>query len=134
MVPGYQYSLVRLVPHMFGIADPVGLYPPPNTFGTNHGMLGTQTSGMSHEATVLAETDAPDDRPVETLDVRELGPPEPLQRTFELLADLPDETVLVQHNDRAPQFLYPKLEDRGYSYETVETDDVVTVVWREVDQ
>jgi len=67
--------------------------------------------------------------------VRSLGPPEPLQRTLELLAELPDETVLVQRNDRAPQFLDPKLEDRGYAYETVEgseasDDEVVTVIWQ----
>jgi len=37
----------------------------------------------------------------------------------------------VQVNDRAPQHLYPRLEERGYSYDTVETDEgVVTVVWR----
>ncbi|WP_418280246.1 DUF2249 domain-containing protein [Halorubrum sp. DTA98] len=87
---------------------------------------------MSHDATVLAETDAPADRPVETLDVRELGPPEPLQRTLELLAELSDEVVLAQRNDRAPQFLYPKLDERGYAYETVEDDDATwTVVWTE---
>lgn len=85
---------------------------------------------MSRETTVLEETDAPADRPVETLDVADLGPPEPLRRTLELLPDLPDETVLVQRNDRVPQFLFPKLDDRGYAYDTVETDDgVVTAIW-----
>jgi uncharacterized protein (DUF2249 family) len=64
------------------------------------------------------------------LDARELPPPQPLQRTLERLAELESETVLVQLNDRAPQHLYPKLEERGYAYETVERDDVVrTVVW-----
>jgi hypothetical protein len=86
---------------------------------------------MELETTALERTDAPADRPVETLDVRALGPPEPLRQTLELLADLPDETVLVQRNDRAPQFLYPKLDDRGYAYETVELSDaVVTAIWR----
>ncbi|OLZ41138.1 hypothetical protein A6E15_09115 [Natrinema saccharevitans] len=62
---------------------------------------------------------------------RSAGPPEPLQRTLETLVDLPDETVLVQRNDRVPQFLFPKLDGRGYSYEAVERDDdVVTVIWR----
>lgn len=88
---------------------------------------------MSHGTRVPDETSAPTDWPVERLDVRELGPPKPLQRTLELLGDLDDDVVLVQHNDRAPQFLYPKLDDRGYTHETVETDDaVVTVIWREV--
>lgn len=85
---------------------------------------------MPRETSVLEETEAPTDRPVETLDVADLGPPEPLRRTLELLADLPDETVLVQRNDRVPQFLFPKLDDRGYAYDTVEADDgVVTAIW-----
>ena len=85
---------------------------------------------MSRETAALAETDAPTDRPVETLDVADLGPPEPLRRTLELLADLPAETVLVQRNDRVPQFLFPKLDDRGYAHDTIETDDgVVTAIW-----
>ena len=76
-------------------------------------------------------TRAPVDRPRDRLDVRSLGPPEPLQRTLERLVELPDETVLVQRNDRTPQFLYPKLEDRGYTYETVDCgDEVVTAIWR----
>lgn len=87
---------------------------------------------MQSPASVVERTDAPSDSPREVLDVRELGPPEPLATTLERLVELPDETVLVQRNDRAPQFLYPKLEDRGYAYETVELDDeVVTVVWRD---
>ncbi|WP_440772785.1 DUF2249 domain-containing protein [Natronorubrum sp. DTA28] len=81
---------------------------------------------------VVERTDAPTDRPREVLDVRSLGPPEPLAKTLETLADSPDETVLVQRNDRVPQFLYPKLEDRGYAFETVEREDeVVTVIWTE---
>ncbi|QKY15418.1 DUF2249 domain-containing protein [Halorubrum sp. CBA1229] len=89
---------------------------------------------MTPETSVLEETDAPTDRQVETLDVADLGPPEPLRQTLELLADLPDETVLVQHNDRAPQFLFPKLADRGYAHDTVETDDgVVTAIWAAAD-
>ena len=81
---------------------------------------------------IVDRTDAPSDRPRETIDVRSLGPPEPLKRTLETLVDHPAETVLVQRNDRVPQFLFPKLDDRGYAHETVERDDdVVTVIWRE---
>ena len=80
-------------------------------------------------ALLAAETDAPLDRGVRELDVRNLGPPKPLSETLETLPDLEGE-VLVQHNDRAPQHLYPKLADRGYAYETVETDDAtITVIW-----
>jgi len=80
----------------------------------------------------VAAVDAPASRPRETLDVRNLGPPKPLSETLELLPELDDETVLVQVNDRAPQHLYPKLDDRGYVYDTVELDDAtVTAIWRE---
>lgn len=88
---------------------------------------------------------APTHRPTETLDVQELGPPKPLSRTLERLAELDDETVLIQRNDRAPQHLYPRLSERGYVFETVEGADgadeagdgveegdevVVTAIWR----
>lgn len=103
-----------------------------NMFGTTVGASRGERSPMGSNATrVLAETAAPTDAPVERLDVRSLGPPKPLTNTLETLADLADDAVLVQDNDRAPQHLYPKLDDRGYAYETVETDDAtVTVIWR----
>ncbi|GCF14655.1 hypothetical protein Harman_25900 [Haloarcula mannanilytica] len=82
-------------------------------------------------AALISETDSPDDAPTEQLDVRSLGPPKPLKQTLERLVDLDDSTVLIQVNDRAPQHLYPKLDDRGYDFETVESDDTtVTVIWR----
>lgn len=81
---------------------------------------------------VLERTDAPDGRPTRELDVRALGPPEPLVETLETLADLDDEVVLLQYNDRRPQHLLPKLDDRGYAYAHVETDDaLVTAIWRD---
>ena len=89
---------------------------------------------MAQKTSVLEETAAPTGHPVETLDVADLGPPEPLRQTLEPLADLPDETVLIQYNDRAPQFLFPKLGDRSYVCDTVETDDgVVTAIWTDPD-
>ena len=82
------------------------------------------------ERLVREELGLPDDAPTERLDVRNLGPPKPLKNTLERLVDLDDDTVLVQLNDRAPQHLYPKLEDRGYEYETTEAEDgVVTAIW-----
>jgi hypothetical protein len=81
--------------------------------------------------TLRAATTAPADRPCELLDARELPPPEPLQRTLEWTADAAG-AVLVQVNDRAPQHLYPRLTERGFEYDTAETDDgVVTAVWQE---
>lgn len=87
---------------------------------------------MSERLDTEPNSRAPEDRPRERLDVRTLPPPEPLRRTLERLAELGDDVVLVQENDRAPQHLYPMLEERGYAYETAETDEgVVTVIWRE---
>jgi uncharacterized protein (DUF2249 family) len=86
---------------------------------------------MIDAPTIISKTSAPDDRPWETLDARDLPPPQPLQNTLERLVDLDTGTVLVQLNDRAPQHLYPKLTDRGYEYETTEIDGIVTtVIWR----
>jgi len=86
------------------------------------------STGLDADA-VVAQTAAPADAPRERLDVRNLGPPKPLANTLERLADL-DDAVLVQYNDRAPQHLYPELDDRGYDYETVERGGVVvTVIW-----
>lgn len=86
---------------------------------------------MAEMADIIAATSAPRDRPQETLDARDLPPPQPLQNTLERLTELDAETVLVQLNDRAPQHLYPKLADREYEYETIETEGiVVTVIWR----
>ncbi len=77
--------------------------------------------------------DAPSEEAV-TLDVRSLGPPEPLVKTLETLEEI-EERVLIQYNDRAPQHLYPKLDDRGYQYETIETENaVVTIIWSEESQ
>lgn len=81
---------------------------------------------------IRSKVTAPSDRPWETLDARELPPPQPLQNTLERLADRDEDVVLAQVNDRAPKHLYPKLTERGYEYETTEADaGVVTVIWRE---
>jgi len=86
---------------------------------------------MSGIDALLAETDAPSTTISAELDVRELPPPEPLKRTLETLADLDGDGVVVQVNDRVPQHLFPRLDDRGFAYETVERDDrVVTAIWR----
>jgi uncharacterized protein (DUF2249 family) len=77
-------------------------------------------STPDYTATALDAVDVPPDAAVETLDVRDLGPPEPLKETLERLVDCDDGTVLVQVNDRAPRHLYPKLTDRGYEYETID--------------
>lgn len=102
-----------------------------NVFVTNPSILDADVSRMSGVDSMLAETGAPSTRVHEVLDVRELPPPEPLKLTLETLADLDDEGVVVQVNDRVPQHLFPRLDDRGFAYETVERDDrVLTAIWR----
>lgn len=51
------------------------------------------------------------------LDNRGLSPPEPMLRTLERLTEIGPEDVLWIHNERVPAFLFPELEDLGYSYE-----------------
>ncbi|EMA72174.1 DUF2249 domain-containing protein [Halorubrum distributum] len=84
------------------------------------------------ERAVAERTDAPTDGEAVSLDVRNLGPPKPLRETLERVETLGDGDVLVQYNDRTPQFLFPRLEDRGFAYAAVDTDAtdaVVTAIW-----
>ena len=48
------------------------------------------------------------------IDVRELGPPEPMVRILETLSQVDEKTLLLVHHHREPMMLYPKLEERGY--------------------
>jgi uncharacterized protein (DUF2249 family) len=60
---------------------------------------------------------AHDDADVIVVDVRGLEPPEPMVRTLEALAAMPRGKTLVQINVRVPQFLLPKLKERGFVYD-----------------
>jgi uncharacterized protein (DUF2249 family) len=60
------------------------------------------------------------DDDVIVLDVRGLEPPEPMVRTLEALAAMPRGKTLVQLNVRVPQYLLPKLEERGFTYDVRE--------------
>ncbi len=71
-----------------------------------------------------------DDEPT-VVDVRELPPPEPLQETLSTLELMDNAAVLVQINDRAPQHLFPMLEERGYTYQTTGEDPAYTAIWTE---
>ncbi|MFW6153575.1 MAG: DUF2249 domain-containing protein [Halobacteriota archaeon] len=86
---------------------------------------------MDSVESFVDEVDVDGDRAVHTLDVRDLPPPQPLQETLESLIELDADAVLVQINDRIPQFIFPQLEERGYRFRTFEeADAVVTVIWR----
>lgn len=74
---------------------------------------------------------ADQDGDVVVLDVRGLEPPEPMVRTLEALERLPRGKALVQINVRVPQFLLPKLVERGFVYEVRESSaDVVRIFIR----
>jgi len=62
------------------------------------------------------------------LDVRGLEPPEPMVRTLAALETLPEGAVLVQRNERVPQFLLPILVERGFHYEVDESVPGAVVV------
>lgn len=57
------------------------------------------------------------------LDARELEPPQPLMRTLEVIATLPEGKRLRLHTQWRPALLYAELEKRGFSGESVEQAD-----------
>lgn len=67
-----------------------------------------------------SDASAPADGDVIILDVRGLEPPEPMVQTLEALEAMPRGKTLIQLNVRVPQFLLPKLDERGFTYEVRE--------------
>jgi tRNA 2-thiouridine synthesizing protein A len=57
------------------------------------------------------------------LDNRGLEPPQPMVRTLKALETMENGATLTIINDRRPMFLYPELEERGYSHSTTELSD-----------
>lgn len=51
------------------------------------------------------------------IDVRGLEPPGPMVEILKLIDGGDDGQVIVAHLDREPIFLYPELDDRGWSHE-----------------
>jgi hypothetical protein len=51
------------------------------------------------------------------IDVRGLEPPDPMVAILRLIDEDPDRSVIIAHLDREPIFLYPELEDRGWSHD-----------------
>lgn len=77
----------------------------------------------------VVEPEVPEE--VRVLDVRDLEPPEPMVRTLAALEELPPGGTLVQINVRVPQFLLPRLQERGFTYEVREqAPDLVRVFIR----
>lgn len=51
------------------------------------------------------------------IDVRGLDPPEPMVAILQTIDSGEVDTALVAHLDQEPIFLYPELDDRGWSHE-----------------
>jgi uncharacterized protein (DUF2249 family) len=58
-----------------------------------------------------------DDAPAQTLDNRDLPPPEPMVRTLQALKDMPAGAILEVFVDREPLILYNELRQRGHSFQ-----------------
>jgi len=57
------------------------------------------------------------------IDNRGLEPPQPMVRTLQALNLLSNGDTLLIINDRKPLFLYPELEELGYTHLTIERED-----------
>jgi hypothetical protein len=53
------------------------------------------------------------------LDLRGLDPPEPMVTILNLIDAGDTAPVLIAHFDREPIFLYPELDDRGWTHEII---------------
>ncbi len=54
------------------------------------------------------------------IDVRELEPPQPLLKIFEIIENMDNDTALSIIHERKPIHLYPKLKDEGFKFLTKE--------------
>lgn len=55
------------------------------------------------------------------IDVRNLEPPGPMVAILQAIDGGEVDTALIAHLDREPIFLYPELDDRGWSHEIVQS-------------
>ncbi len=56
------------------------------------------------------------------IDVRGLPPPEPMVAIITLIERPETGDIIIVHLEREPVFLYPELDERGWSYEAVPGD------------
>jgi TusA-related sulfurtransferase len=57
------------------------------------------------------------------LDARSLEPPQPLMKTLEVIASLPEGATLRLHTRWRPALLYAELQKRGFAAESQEQSD-----------
>jgi hypothetical protein len=53
------------------------------------------------------------------IDLRNLEPPEPMIAILQAIDEGAVDLALIAHLDREPIFLYPELDDRGWSHEII---------------
>ena len=53
------------------------------------------------------------------VDLRGLDPPEPMVTVLQMVDRGEVENALIAHFDREPIFLYPELDERGWSHEVI---------------
>src|SRR5574340_852916 len=56
------------------------------------------------------------------IDVRGLGPPQPLVEVLRLIESVTDATPVIVHHERDPVMLYPELAERGWSADEITGD------------
>lgn len=69
---------------------------------------------------------------IHDLDVRDLEPPEPMQRALEAIARLAPEEQLRMRHHREPFPLYAILSERGFSHRTtlLADDSYEILIWQ----
>jgi len=55
------------------------------------------------------------------IDLRGLEPPEPMVAVLQAVDGGEVDTALIAYLDREPIFLYPELDDRGWSHELIQS-------------
>ncbi|HLC27722.1 MAG TPA: DUF2249 domain-containing protein, partial [bacterium] len=69
-----------------------------------------------------------------SIDVRGLEPPQPMERILAALNRLQSGQRLLVIHERRPMFLFPRLAERGFSYEIneEETGKVILRIWKQL--
>ena len=66
------------------------------------------------------------------IDVRELEPPEPLQRVLEVSSSLPKDHYIKMIHRREPVLLFPILKKQHLQYSIEEIDEIFNIyIWHE---
>jgi uncharacterized protein (DUF2249 family) len=89
-------------------------------------VLFTRIEGAQPAASALTAAGSPTTTAaadVVEVDARGLEPPQPMVTILEAAATMPPGSELLARTDRRPMHLYPHLEERGFTAETMEQSD-----------